>query len=48
MPDSKRGEYSEELDILAGNPGEAKRIGKIVLEADYIPELRISKITQSW
>jgi len=48
LPDDKRGWYSEELDVLAGTPGEAKRIGKIVLEADYVPELRISKITQSW
>ena len=48
MPDSKRGEYSEEIDVMAGSVGEARRIGNIVLKADYIPELRITKITRVW
>jgi len=48
MPDSKRGEYSEELDILAGSVGECRRIAKQVLKSDYIPELRISKIDRVW
>jgi len=48
MPDSKRGEYSEELDVLAGSVGEARRLAKIVLAADYVPELRISKVTRVW
>jgi hypothetical protein len=48
MPDSKRGEYAEEIDVLAGSVGEARRIGNIVLKADYIPELRITKLTREW
>jgi len=48
MPTSKRGEYSEEIDVLAGTVGQAKRIAKIILESDYIPELRISKVLKHW
>jgi hypothetical protein len=48
MPDSKRGEYSEEVDVLAGSVGEARVIGNIVLKSDYVPELRITKITRVW
>ena len=48
MPDSKRGEYAEEIDVLAGSVGEARSIGNQVLKADYIPELRITKITRVW
>jgi hypothetical protein len=48
MPDSKRGEYSEEIDVLASSVGEARSIGNQVLRSDYIPELRITKITRVW
>ena len=47
-PDCKRGEYLEEIDVLAGSVGQAKSIGKAVLLADYIPELYISKVTRVW
>ena len=47
-PDCKRGEYFEEIDVLAGSVGQAKSIGKAVLLADYIPELYISKVTRVW
>ena len=40
----KKGEYSEELDIEATTPGKAKNIAKVVLEHDYMPELRISRV----
>jgi hypothetical protein len=48
MPDSKRGEYAEEIDVMAGSVGEARQIGNIVLKSDYDPELRITKITRVW
>jgi hypothetical protein len=48
MPDSKRGEYAEEIDVLAGSVGEARRIGNQILKSDYIPELRITRITRVW
>jgi len=47
-PDCGRGEYSEEIDVLAGSVGQAKSIGKAVLLADYIPGLYISKVTRVW
>ena len=40
----KRGEYADELDIEATTPGKAKNIAKVVLEHDYMPELRISRV----
>ena len=48
MPGSKRGEYCEEIDVFAGSVGEAKRIGNIILKADYIPELYITKLIRVW
>lgn len=48
MPDSRRGEYAEEIDVLAGSVGEARSIGNQVLKSDYVPELRITKITRVW
>jgi len=47
-PDCKRGEYSEEIDVLARSVGAARNIAKQVLKADYIPELYISRITRVW
>ena len=44
MPDSKRGEYCEELDILAGSVGECKRIAKQVLKEGFDLNLRISRV----
>lgn len=48
MPDSKRGEYAEEIDVLAGTPGQARRIAQIILESDYEPGLRISRVLKNW
>ena len=48
LPDSKRGEYSEEIDVMANSVGEARSIGNQVLKSDYIPELKITKITRVW
>jgi len=43
-----RGEYAEELDILAGTVGEAKKIARVILDADYEPGLRISRVLVNW
>ena len=48
MPTDKRGEYSEEIDILAASVGDCRSICKAVLKADYDPDLRISKIDRSF
>lgn len=44
----KRGEYLEEIDVLADTPGQARKIAQFVLERDYIPELRIARIILNW
>ena len=43
-PGCKRGEYSEELDVLARTGCEAKKIAQAVLDHDYEPVLRISRV----
>jgi len=44
----KRGEYAEEIDVLAGTPGQARKIAQVILDCDYDPELRISRIEMVW
>ena len=46
MPDDKRGEYSEEIDVgtWGRQAGEAMTIAKMALKAHYVPELRTSRI----
>ena len=48
MPDSRRGEYAEEIDVLADTPGKAKYIARIVLKDGYDPDLRISRTVMHW
>jgi len=48
LPDSKRGEYAEELDILADTVGAARKIAVKVLKEEYIPELRVSRILMNY
>ena len=40
----KRGEYAEELDVMCNTTAQARRIGRRVLEADFEPGLRISRL----
>jgi hypothetical protein len=39
-----RGQYSEEFDVLAVSKGEAIKIAQAVLDHDYEPGLRISRV----
>jgi len=46
----KRGEYAEEIDVACQNNslGEARRVAQAAIDADYEPELRISRIEKIW
>ncbi len=39
-----RGVYCEELDVRADTPGQAKKIGQVVLDRDYEPGLKIARV----
>lgn len=43
-PDCKRGQYAEELDVVAPTEGIAKRIANAVLKSMYEPCVKVSKI----
>lgn len=40
LPSDGRGQYSEEVDVLATSRSEALREAQKVLDKDYLPELR--------
>jgi len=44
QPDSKRGEYADELDIYADTEGQAKKVAKYVLAKEYDLNLRIGRV----
>ena len=39
-----RGEYADELDVLAVSKGEATKIAQAVLDHDYEPGLKMSRV----
>lgn len=47
-PLCKRGEYAEEIDVMANTSGHARNIANIVLKKEYEPDLRVSKIVINW
>lgn len=48
MPETPRGQYDEEVDVQARNPAEARRKAQAVLDEDYVPALRIRRVTRAY
>jgi hypothetical protein len=44
----KRGEYLEEIDVMADTVGLARNIARFILDRDYIPGLRIARVVLNW
>lgn len=42
--DCARGEYREEIDIVADTPGAARRIAREAVKQDYVDGVRVARI----
>ena len=39
-----RGEYAEEIDVMADTKTHAKQVAEAVMAAEFVPELRVARI----
>jgi len=47
LPDDPKGQYSEEIDVMATHRTKAKSLAEAVLKLEYDPGLKIRKIVRS-
>ena len=46
MPEDKRGQYTEEIDVVADTPTHAKQAAEKILETGYEPNLKVRKVVR--
>jgi hypothetical protein len=46
MPDDPRGQYSEEIDVVATTPGKAREMAEELLKLEYDPGLKVRKVVR--